>query len=132
MTVWLDELERDLGAPARLRIIANAGGQRRDIPGPEAAATSALAAEIGVKAARWLAARFAGTQIDIPSRRGSENLHRANLLRAAIIEAGLTNPTRSANDLALEHGVTSVWVRTLRAEMRRDAGIDPPRLSLFD
>lgn len=131
MTAWIDELERDLGPSARLRLIANAGGQRRDIPRPENAAGSALAAEVGAETVRWLARRFAGTQIDIPSARGSEVLHRANLLRAAILDAGLTEPTRSANDLAREHGVTSMWVRKLRAEMRRDADIEPP-LPLFE
>ncbi len=132
MAAWIDELERDLGLPARLRIIANAGGQRRDIPRPENAAGSALAAEIGPETVHWLAVRFAGTKIDIPSARGGEVQRRANLLRAAILDAGLTEPTRSANDLAREHGVTSMWVRKLRAEMRAEAGIDPSQLSLFD
>jgi len=130
MTAWIDELERDLGLPIRLRVIANAGGQRRDIPRPENAPGSALAAEIGVEAVLWLATRFAGEKIDIPSARGSESQRRASLLRAAILDAGLTNPTRSANDLAREHGVTSMWVHKLRAEMRRDAGIQP-QLPLF-
>lgn len=131
MTAWIDELERDLGLPARLRVVANAGGQRRDIPRPENAERSALAAEIGAAAVHWLAERFAGTKVDIPSARGSEVQRRASLLRAAILEAGLTNPSRSANDLASEHGVTSMWVRKLRAELRRDAGDGPDQLSLF-
>lgn len=131
MTAWIDELERDLGLRARLHVIANAGGQRRDIPRPEHAEASALACEIGVESVRWLAERFAGTKIDIPSARGNEVQRRASLLRAAVLEAGLTNPTRSANDLAREHGVTSMWVRKLRAEMRRDAGFEP-FLPLFD
>ncbi|MFE3838867.1 hypothetical protein [Pseudogemmobacter sonorensis] len=131
MTAWIDELERDLGLAARLRVIANAGGQRRDIPRPENAAGSALAVEVGEEIVRWLGERFAGTKIDIPSARGTEVQRRASLLRAAILEAGLTEPLRSANDLAREHGVTSMWVRKLRAEMRRDAGIEPQQLSLF-
>ena len=131
MTAWIDEMERDLGLSTRLKVIANAGGQRRDIPRPDNAEGSALASEIGPDAVRWLAERFAGTKIDIPSVRGSEVQHKANLLRAAILEAGLTAPTRSANDLAREHGVTSMWVRKLRAEMRRDAGVEPQQLSLF-
>ncbi|NEX47620.1 hypothetical protein [Pseudotabrizicola algicola] len=131
MTAWIDELERDLGLTVRLNVIANAGGQRRDIPRPEHSEASALASEIGVDAVRWLAERFAGTKIDIPSARGNEVQRRASLLRAAVLEAGLTNPTRTANDLAREHGVTSMWVRKLRAEMRRDAGFEP-LLPLFD
>lgn len=132
MTVWLDELERDLGVAARLRVIANAGGQRRDIPHPQNAETSILASEIGADVVRWLAVRFAGNKIDIPSARGIEIQSRASLLRAAVLDAGLTKPTRSANDLAREHGVTSMRVRQLRTELRRDAGILPDQLSLFD
>jgi hypothetical protein len=132
MTAWIDELERDLGLPVRLSVIANAGGQRRDIPRSENVEGSNLAAEIGVPAVRWLAERFAGTKIDIPSARGSEMQRRASHLRAAIIDAGLTEPTRSANDLAQEHGVTSMWIRKLRSELRREAGIEADQLSLFD
>lgn len=131
MTAWIDELERDLGLAVRLSVICNAGGQRRDIPRPENAAGSVLAAEIGVAATLWLADRFAGTQVDFPSMRSGEIQRRASLLRASILEAGLTNPTRSANDIASEHGVSSAYVRTLRSEMRRDAGVDV-QPSLFD
>lgn len=131
MTAWIDELERDLGMTTRLKIIANVGGQRRDIPRPENAEGSALALEIGAEAVRWLGERFAGTKIDIPSARGNEVQRRANHLRASVLEAGLTNPARSANDIAREHGVTSMWVRKLRTEMRRDTGIET-QLSLFD
>lgn len=130
MTAWIDELERDLGISVRLRVIANAGGQRRDIPRPENAASSTLAAEIGVPAVEWLAHRFAGTKIDFPSARGASQQRQANLLRAAILEAGLTEPARSANDLAKEFGVTSMWVRKLRTELRAEAGIDL-QLDLF-
>lgn len=131
MTAWIDELERDLGLAARLRVIANAGGQRRDVPHPPAAAGSRLAAELGADVACWLADRFAGTQVDFPSRRGRHAERRAALLRAAILDAGLTNPTRSANDLAAEHDVSLVWVIRLRNRMRAEAG-EQPSLPLFD
>lgn len=132
MTAWLDELERDLGQRARLRVLANIGGQRRDIPRPENAAESVLAREIGADATTWLARRFAGTKLDVPSVRGTEIQKRASLLRAAILEAGLTEPSRSANDLAREHGVTAMWVSKLRAEMRREAGHPPSQPDLFE
>jgi len=131
MTSWIDELERDLGQAARLRVIANAGGQRRSIPHPGSAARSRLAAELGADVALWLAERFAGTQVDFPTRRGRDAERRAALLRAAILDAGLTNPTRSANDLAAEHGVSQVWVIRLRNQMRAEAG-ENPQLPLFD
>lgn len=132
MTAWIDELERDLGQATRLKVIANAGGQRRDIPRPENAAHSSLAAEIGAEAVHWLAHRFAGTKVDFPSSRGNEAQRRASLLRAAILDAGLTDPCRSANDIAREFGVTSMWVRKLRADMRRDEACDQGQLPLFD
>ena len=131
MTPWIDELERDLGHAARLRLIVNAGGQRRSIPHPANAAESALARELGVAVAVWLAERFAGTQPDFPTRRGRDGERRAALLRAAILEAGLTHPTRSANDIAVEHGVSSVWVLRLRNQMRAEAD-DQPELPMFD
>ncbi|MEH7830360.1 hypothetical protein [Gemmobacter denitrificans] len=131
LDAWIDELERDLGLALRLQVIANAGGQRRTIPGPDHADQSVLAAEIGVETVRWLADRFAGLTIDIPSPRAGEAQDKANRLRAAILEAGLTDPSRSANDLAREFGVTSMWVRKLRAAMRREAGANSAQLSLF-
>lgn len=124
MNAWIDELERDLGLPARLRVLANTSGQSRDIPHPEHAGDSALAAEIGAEAVSWLADRFAGMRIDFPSARGGEVQRRASLLRAAILDAGLTNSTRAANDIAREHGVTAMWVKKLRAQMRADAEED--------
>lgn len=121
---WIDELERDLGLPARLRVLANMGGQRRDIPLPAQSAASKIAAEVGPGVALWLADRFGGTALDIPSRRGAEQMDAASRLRAAVLDAGLTEPRRSANDLAREFGVTSMWVRKLRAEMRAEYGLD--------
>lgn len=131
MTAWIDELERDLGLSARLQVIQAAGGQRRDIPHPQNAASSALATEIGADAVLWLARRFAGTKIDFPSARGFDAQRQASLLRAAILDAGLTKPTRSANDLATEFGVTSMWVHKLRTQMRAELGEDA-QLRLFD
>ncbi len=131
MTAWIDELERDLGLAIRLRVIQAAGGQRRDVPRPENAHGSALAAEIGVEAVRWLADRFAGTKVDFPSAHAAKVQNKASLLRAAVLDAGLTNPTRSANDLAREFGVTSMWIHKLRVQMRDEAGQNP-QLSLFD
>ncbi len=120
-TAWIDELERDLGQAAVLRLLANVGGQRRNIP--KRAEGSVLSREVGEDVVRWLAARFGDTEIDIPSRHGRERQNRANELRAAILEAGLTSPTRSANVIAAEFGVTTVWVSYLRREMREEFGL---------
>lgn len=121
--VWIDELERDLGQAARLTLLANAGGQRRNIPSRRRATRSKLAAELGEDIALWLAERFAQTALDIPSLNGSEQRDRASRLRAAVLEAGLTAPTRSANDIATEFGVTAAWVHKLRAQLRDEAGL---------
>lgn len=130
---WIDELERDLGLGARMRLLANAGGQRRDIPPPDFAAHSKLAQEVGRDVTIWLAERFGRTALDIPSVHAQKARDAASQLRAAILEAGLTDATRSANSIAHEHGVTSMWVRKLRAEMRADYGNDPQMiLPLFD
>ena len=131
MTAWIDELERDLGLGARLRLLANLGGQRRDIPSAAHAPRSRLAMEAGEDVALWLATRFAGEAVDIPSARGREVQERAARLHAAVLEAGLIEPTRSANDIAKEHGVTSMWVRKLRAQLRADRQMTLP-LPLFD
>ncbi|WP_339696098.1 hypothetical protein [Celeribacter baekdonensis] len=119
---WIDELEADLGQPAVLKLLANAGGQRRDVP--KRAAGSNLAAEVGQPVVEWLSARFGGTAVDIPSLRARKMQDRAAELRAAILDAGLTKPTRSANVIATEFGVTAAWIHKLRTQMRRESGLD--------
>lgn len=119
---WIDELEHDLGQAAALRLLANAGGQRRDIPKrPDG---SKLADEVGLAVVRWLSARFGGTAVDMPSKYGRDRQARASRLRAAILEAGLTDPKRSANVIAAEFGVTAAYVHKLRSQMRREYGED--------
>lgn len=125
MDGWIDEFEADLGLGARLRLIANCGGQSRTVPSLARADQSKLAGEIGAEAVRWLARRFAGTSIVVPTQNGQDARTRAARLRAAILDAGLTEPTRSANDIATEFGVSSIWVHTLRSQMRREQGADP-------
>ncbi len=132
---WIDELERDLGPAARLQLIAAAGGQRRDVPRPGSARRSKLAEEAGPEVALWLARHFGGEAIDIPSARGREVEDRASRLRAAVLEAGLDEPTRSNNQIAAEFGVTATHVRRLRSQLRGERPEDdrgPSRqLSLF-
>lgn len=124
---WIDELEADLGQPAALKLMANAGGQRRKVP--KRPQNSKLAGEVGVTIAEWLSARFGGTDIDIPNPRARQNQDSAALLRAAILDAGLTNPTRSANDIAIQFGVTAAWVHKLRTQMRRETGCNSDQLT---
>ncbi|KGJ18707.1 Mor transcription activator family protein [Paracoccus sanguinis] len=128
---WIDELEADLGLPARLRLVANAGGQRRPIPHMASAGNSKLAGEVGADVARWLASRFAGEDIDIPNDTSTARSAKSARLVADILEAGLTEPTRSANDLARAHGVTRRWVVMLRAALRAERTAADDQLPLF-
>jgi len=125
----LDELERDLGLSARLHVLVNAGGQRRYVPMPARVENSTLAKELGEDICCWLAGRYGGETVIFPSRKGYEREDEASLLRAAVLDAGLTEPLRSANDIAAEFGVSERWVRNLRAELRQDLKL--PDLPLF-
>lgn len=131
----IDELERDLGLAARLRVLANTGGQRRYIPMPDSVEHSNLADELGEDICCWLAGRYGGETVIFPSRNGSQREDKASLLRAAVLDAGLTEPTRSANDIAAEFGVTQRWVKILRKELRKELreeqGAQEPQM-LFD
>ncbi|MDO5648845.1 hypothetical protein [Paracoccus sp. (in: a-proteobacteria)] len=133
MDRWIDELEYDLGVAARLRLIANAGGQRRYIPQMSMAGNSKLAGEVGPDVARWLADRFSGTEVDIPSKRGMEAGEAKAALMADLLDAGLVNSSRTANDLALAHGVTVRWVHKVKAELlaERRADSDADQMPLF-
>lgn len=115
---FLDRLEAELGPAVRARILAAVGGQRRHVPMPVNVPGSRLAAEIGLDAAQWLAQEFGGEQLDFPSRGGAAAEDRSARLAAAVLEAGLTQPCRSANDIAAEFGVTAVRVRQVRRELR--------------
>lgn len=116
----LDRLEAELGDLARARIIAEIGGRRVTIPMPRNAPGSRLAEMIGLEAAQWLAEEYGGEAVDFPSRSGAASQERAARLLAAVLEAGLTHPTRSANDIADEFGVTRRRVTQLRQELRAD------------
>lgn len=120
----IDDLEADLGLNVALRVLMNCGGQARKVPSPANAARSSLAREIGTDAAFWLAARFGGEEINFPSRHGRDRGSKAARLLADVIDAGLTEPTKSANDLARAHGVSARHIKRLRADLR-DGGMPP-------
>lgn len=128
----LDQLEADLGLRVALCVLANCGGQRRSVPLPKNAARSALAREIGADAAHWIAARYGGEDVDVPSRTAREIDERASRLAADVLDAGLTEHRKSANDLASRHGVTVRHIHRLRAELRATTSAGGPRdLPLF-
>lgn len=127
----IDELERDLGLGARLSVIASVGGQARYVPSPRNAPKSSLAKELGAEIVLWLSARFSGEQVVFPSRHGAEVEDQASRLRAAVLDAGLTAPTRSADAIASEFGVTGRRVRQVREELRAEDTSPPKPLPLF-
>lgn len=120
----IDELEADLGQAVALRVIANCGGQHRSVPLPKNAARSALADEIGVDAACWIAGRFGGEAVPFPSINARQRNDDARKRLSAVLDAGLTDPSRSANDLAFDLGISARHVKRLRAQLRGD-GIAP-------
>lgn len=124
---WIGELERELGQAARLRLLANAGGQRRYVPTADCAPASALARELGEDVALWLAERFGGETLTIPSRGGEDGRARAR----ALYDAVLTAPHRSANDLAVEWGVSCRRIEQIRQDQRSGSG-RAAQPSLFD
>lgn len=126
----IDELERDLGLAARLRVLANAGGQRRYVPMPGRVEGSSLARELGEDICCWLAGRYGGETVIFPSRNAYKREDDATSLRAAVMDAGLTDPSRSANDIADEFGVSWRRVRQLRQELRAEG--PPASLPLFE
>lgn len=119
-TVDLDTMEADLGAGTVDRVLDQFGGRRIGIPSPTRASTSLIASHLGVDAATWLAARYGGEQVAFPSRQARIAAQRASLLRADVIEAGLIAPSRSANDIASAHGVTTRRVQQIRQQLRRE------------
>lgn len=123
-TSFLDDLEADLGQREALKVLAAVGGQRRSIPLPRNVSGSALCREIGIEAALWIAGRFGGTDLAFPNGRSREQEARTARLAADILDAGLTNPTRSSNELAQAHGVTERHVRRVRAALVREADAD--------
>lgn len=127
---WIDELERDLGQAAALRLIANAGGQRRHIPSPPRIEGSRIEREVGTEIATWLAGRYGGDVVQVPSHHGRTSRERASRLRADVLDAGLINPTVSADILAMRYGVTVRRIEQVRQELRSEGAHRP--LPLFD
>ena len=120
---WIDELERDLGPEARRELLDAVGGQKREVPSLRHAAASQLAREIGEEVVEWLSRRLGRGPVEFPSRGAAERERQANLLRAAILDAGLVTPTRSVNTLATEFGVTASRVQRVRKELRAEMGV---------
>lgn len=126
-----EEFIDDLGPSAYIAMIEAIGGQLLYIPSPEKAETSKVAKALGYETTLWLAARFSGEYVKFPSPYSLKAAQGAARLKDAIRTAGLTEPTRTANDIAKEFGVRADYVTKLRAKMAASECDDSELFPLF-
>lgn len=99
-----------LGASAVKTLTESCGGKRLDIP---RRVTDHLIALVGQDIAAVLVAQFCGLTVDVPSWGNVDRMMRARQLKEAVVFSNL-----SANEIAHRHGVTSMWVRKLRTQLK--------------
>lgn len=102
-------LNEACGEAASRRLVDIYGGQRIDIP---KTIVGRLLETLGRDIAAVLVDQFGGRRIDVPSKEHSARIQKSLALRHDILTSGL-----SANAIAIRHGVTSAWVRKLRADL---------------
>lgn len=110
-------LNETCGEAASSALVETFGRQRIDIPQRVA---GRLVDALGPQVTAVLIDHFGGYQLDMPSRGHTERIQRSLRLKHDILTSGL-----SANEIAIRHGVTSAWVRRLRAEI---GGAPSPQL----
>jgi len=117
---WLSGLAADLGEAAVSRFVARAAGMRLYVPGPAKVEGSVLHSLGGPAVAMWMAARYAGDYIDVPSGRAAA--------RDSLRQAVAAEPDAPVNELAHRYGVTARRVLQVRAGHERDGAQDDPPL----
>lgn len=110
-------LNAALGEEASAALVEAYGGRRIDIP---VKVGGQLAEGLGAKITAVLVEHFAGCRIDVPSWGHAERIQKSLRLKDDILTSGLT-----ANELAAKHGVTSMWVRKLRAQLTATPSSQP-------
>ncbi|MDZ4096423.1 MAG: hypothetical protein U1D35_16110 [Paracoccaceae bacterium] len=90
-------------------LVAAYGGRRIDIP---KIVHGRLVETLGAMIVVVLVKHFGGTALDVPSWGHAERIRKSIRLKHDILHSGLT-----ANEIAARHGVTSMWVRKLRARI---------------
>lgn len=113
----LREIAEEIGEAEALRVAGAYGGQKITVP--RSAAGSTLARTLGPDVAELIVERHPNESIYIPNMA----LRLAPERRKFI----LTNPHRSANDLAAALGISSRWVE----KVRKNARPDPRQTSLL-
>ena len=102
-------LNETCGEAASSALVEAFGGQRIDIPKRVA---GRLVDALGPQITAVLVDHFGGCQLDVPSHGHTERIQKSLRLKHDILTSG-----HSANEIATRHGVTSAWVRRLRAEI---------------
>ena len=102
-------LNTALGEGASTALVKAYGGQRIDVP---VKVGGRLVEGLGTEIPSVLVDNFAGCRIDVPSWGHTKRIQKSLRLKHDILTSGL-----SANELAVKHGVTSMWVRKLRAQL---------------
>lgn len=97
------------GEAASAALVTAFGGRRIDVP---TTVTGRLVEVLGPEITAVLVDHFGGGKLDVPSRGHTERIQKSLRLKTDVLTSGL-----SANELAARHGVTSMWVRKLRAQL---------------
>lgn len=102
-------LDETCGDKASAALVEAYGGQRIDIP---KSVSGRLVETLGLEITAVLVDHFGGCRLDVPSRGHTERILKSIRLKRDVLASGL-----SANEIAIKHGVTSVYVRKLRADI---------------
>ncbi|MFV0409573.1 MAG: hypothetical protein ACK5LJ_07710 [Paracoccus sp. (in: a-proteobacteria)] len=110
-------LNKEYGPAAASALVDAYGGRRIWVPKN---VTGKLLDRLGAEITAVLVRYYAGCGVDVPSRQGEERIQKSLRLKHDILTSDL-----SANELAARHGVSSVWVRRLRAQICDAPSIQP-------
>ena len=102
-------LNEACGEAASSDLVKAFGGRRIDVP---KTVTGFLLEKLGQAITVVLVEHFGGGKLDVPSWGHTERIQKSLRLKNDILKSDL-----SANEIADKHGVTSMWVRKLRAEL---------------
>lgn len=102
-------LNEACGEAASSKLVKAFGGRRIDVP---TTVTGFLLETLGQEITVVLVERFGGGKLDVPSWGHGERIQKSLYLKNDILTSGL-----SANEIAAKHGVTSMWVHKLRAQL---------------
>lgn len=97
------------GEAASSALVKAFGGRRIDVP---QTVSGRLVEVLGPAITAALVEHVGGCKLDVPSWGHAERIQKSLRLKHDILTSGLT-----ANELVARHGVTSMWVRKLRAEL---------------